>query len=150
MTTFSERTTNAKNSMKKFFKKLAIILLVLGVATMLFLYYATLSKGVKSGVIIEVSERGALFKTLEGQMDVMSFGAVKSPNNLSQTFMFSVKKSDDQVFRSLEEVSLTGERVRLRYEEKYVKLFWRGETKYFITDVERADSPEVPDRKGGF
>lgn len=90
------------------------------------------------------------FKTLEGQMDVMSFGAVKSPNNLSQTFMFSVKKSDDQVFRSLEEVSLTGERVRLRYEEKYVKLFWRGETKYFITDVERADSPEVPDRKGGF
>lgn len=150
MTTFSERTTNAKNSMKKFFKKLAIILLVLGVATMLFLYYATLSKGVKSGVIIEVSERGALFKTLEGQMDVMSFGAVKSPNNLSQTFMFSVKKSDDQVFRRLEEVSLTGERVRLRYEEKYVKLFWRGETKYFITDVERADSPEVPDRKGGF
>lgn len=150
MTTFSERTTNAKNSMKKFFKKLAIILLVLGVATMLFLYYATLSKGVKSGVIIEVSERGALFKTLEGQMDVMSFGAVKSPNNLSQTFMFSVKKSDDQVFKNLEEVSLTGERVRLRYEEKYVKLFWRGETKYFITDVERADSPEVPDRKGGF
>lgn len=62
MTTFSERTTNAKNSMKKFFKKLAIILLVLGVATMLFLYYATLSKGVKSGVIIEVSERGALFQ----------------------------------------------------------------------------------------
>ena len=136
--------------MKRFFKKLAVLLLILGIGLMFFFYYATLSKGVKSGVIIEVSERGAVFKTYEGQMDVMSFGAVKSPNNLSQTFLFSVEKSDKEVFSLLEEVSLTGERVRLRYEEKYVKLFWRGETKYFITDVERSDSPDVPERKSGF
>lgn len=150
MTTLSEKTTNATNSVKRFFKKLAVLLLIIGIGVMFFFYYATLSKGVKSGVIIEVSERGAIFKTYEGQMDVMSFGAVKSSNNLSQTFLFSVEKSNDDVFRELEEVSLSGERVRLRYEEKYVKLFWRGETKYFVTDVERSDLPDVPERRGGF
>lgn len=150
MTTFSEKTTNAKNSMKSFFKKLVVLLVIIGIGLMFFFYYATLSKGVKSGVIIEVSERGALFKTYEGQMDVMSFGAVKSANSLSQTFLFSVEKNDKEVFSKLEEVSLSGERVRLRYEEKYVALPWRGETKYFITDVERSELPEVPDRRSGF
>lgn len=150
MTTFSEKTTSAKNSVKRFFKKLAILLLIIGIGLMFFFYYATLSKGVKSGVIIEVSERGAVFKTFEGQMDVMSFGAVKSPNSLSQTFLFSVEKNNKEVFGKLEEVSLSGERVRLRYEEMYVTLPWRGETKYFITGVERSDSPEVPDRRSGF
>ncbi len=150
MSTISEQTTKAKNSMKRFFKKLLILLLIVGIGLMFFFYYATLSKGVKSGVIIEVSERGAIFKTYEGQMDVMSFGAVKSNNNLSQTFLFSVEKNNTDVFKKLEEVSLSGERIRLRYEEKYVTLPWRGETKYFVIAVEQSTNPSVPERSGGF
>lgn len=150
MSTFSEKTTNAKNGVKRFFKRLLVLLLVIGIGLMFFFYYATYSTGVRAGVVLKISEKGALFKTAEGQLDLMSFGAVKDRNKLSQTFSFSVEKDNVEVFQKLEDVSLTGERVRLRYVEKYVVLPWRGDTKYFVTEVERADNPTTPNRTGDF
>ena len=150
MSTFSEKTTRAKSSVKRFFKRLLILLLIVGIGLMFFFYYATISKGVKAGVVIEISERGAVFKTYEGQLDVMSFGAVKSQNRLSQTFEFSVEKNNDAIFKQLEDASLTGDYVGLRYEKKYVVLPWRGETKYFVVGVEKAAQPKTPNRSSGF
>ena len=143
MSTFSEQSTRAKSGVKKFFTRLLVLLIIVGVGLMFFFYYATISKGVKAGVVIEISERGAVFKTYEGQLDVMSFGAVKSQNTLSQTFEFSVEKNNDEVFKKLEEASLTGDYVGLRYEKKYVALPWRGETKYFVVGVEKAPTPNT-------
>jgi|SRR5690554_5432355 len=150
MSSFSEKTTRAKSGVKRFFKRLLVLLIIVGIGLMFFFYYATISKGVKAGVVIEISERGAIFKTYEGQLDVMSFGAVKSQNTLSQTFMFSVEKNNTEIFQKLEEASLTREYVGLRYEKKYVVLPWRGETKYFIVGVEKAPKPNTPDRSSGF
>ena len=150
MSTLSEKTTRAKSGVMRFFKKLLVLLIIVGIGLMFFFYYATISKGVKAGVVIEISERGAIFKTYEGQLDVMSFGAVKSQNSLSQTFQFSVEKNNEAIFRQLEEASLTGNYVGLRYEKKYVALPWRGETKYFIVGVEKAAVPNTPDRSSGF
>lgn len=150
MSTFSEKTTRAKSSAKRFFKRLLVLLIIVGIGLMFFFYYATISKGVKAGVVIEISERGAVFKTFEGQLDIMSFGAVKSKNALSQTFEFSVEKNNQEIFQKLEEASLTGDYVGLRYEKKYVALPWRGETKYFIVGVEKAPKPNRPDRSSGF
>lgn len=150
MSTFSEKTANVKNSAKRFFKRLLIIIIILFIGLMFFFYYGTYSTGVRAGVVMNVSEKGAIFKTREGQLDLMSFGATKSPNSLSQTFEFSVYKNDDAVYKKLQEVSLTGERVQLDYEEKYVVLPWRGETKLFITGVKQAPTPNIPKREGDF
>lgn len=138
---FKTGTTNFKNGMKSFVKWVLFIALVVSIAVMVFLYYGTYSTGVRAGVILKVSEKGALFKTYEGQMDLMSFGAVKDRNQLSQTFEFSVYKDDFRTIQVLEDVALNGERVNLRYEEKYVALPWRGDTKYFAIGVERISNP---------
>jgi hypothetical protein len=37
----------------------------------------------------------------------------------------------------LMEASLSGERVSLKYTERMMTFFWRGDTKYFVTEVER-------------
>lgn len=137
MSTFSEKTTAAKSSAKKFFRRLLIIIVVLFIAVMLFFYYGVYSSGVRAGVVLKVSNKGAIFKTYEGQLDILNFGAVKSDNQFSQTFEFSIEKDREDMIRQLEELALSGERVRVRYEEKYVVLPWRGETKYFITDIVR-------------
>ncbi|MFT5596890.1 MAG: hypothetical protein ACI8QH_001689, partial [Flammeovirgaceae bacterium] len=76
----------------------------------------------------------------------LSFGAVKSSNQLSQTFEFSIEKDQMNLIKELEEVALSGERIRLRYDEKYVVLPWRGDTKYFVTEVERSENPNVPNK----
>jgi hypothetical protein len=50
-----------------------------------------------------------------------------------------VDGSKADVLEKLEAVSLTGENVKLHYEEKFVQFSWRGDTKYFITRVEKSD-----------
>lgn len=141
MSSFSDKASSARRSANKFFRRLLIIIVIVFIGVMFFLYYGTYSSGVRAGVVLKVSERGMIFKTHEGQLDILSFGAVKSDNQLSQTFEFSVEKSRDDLIEQIEDVALSGERVRLRYEEKYAVLPWRGETKYFVTDVERMESP---------
>jgi hypothetical protein len=49
-------------------------------------------------------------------------------------FEFSVEDKEDQVKKDLME--LQGKHVKLHYFERYKKLFWLGDTKYFITKVE--------------
>ena len=120
-------------------------LLLIGIGTILFYYYASYSEGVRAGTVIKLSKKGVVFKTWEGQLSLNSFGAVKSENQLSEVFEFSVEKGQDSLYKSLEEVSLSGERINLYYVERYGILPWRGSTKYFVERIER--SGEVPDRK---
>lgn len=151
MSSFSEKTTSATSSVKKFFKRLLILLVIIAIGVMLFLYYGVYSTGVRAGIVLKVSNKGAIFKTYEGQLDIMNFGAVKSDNQLSQTFEFSIDKNKEELIKNLEEVALSGERVRLRYEEKYAVLPWRGDTKYFVTEMERSPDQSSPvERSSGF
>jgi hypothetical protein len=150
MSTFSEKTTAFKGKAKRFMFKLLGVIVIIGIAVLLFIYYANYSTGVRAGIVLKVSKRGAIFKTYEGQLDLMSFGAVKSQNQLSQTFEFSVYKSDSEVIRELERVALSGERVNLQYEEKYLTLPWRGSTQYFVTGIEVSEGSQPSTTKKGF
>lgn len=134
--------SSGKSRAKKFFRRLIAIVVLLFIGVMLFIYYANISEGTRSGVIVKISRRGAIFKTYEGQMDLGSFGAVKDANQLSQTFNFSVEKGKDELIKELEQVSLSGERVQIRYKEKYAVLPWRAETTYFVYDIVRSKNPK--------
>ncbi len=147
MTNISESTAKAKTGFKRFMRNLLILVVILFIGVMFFLYYATYSTGQRAGIVLEISKRGAVFKTYEGKIDVLNFGSVKSDNQLSQTFEFSVPKNREDLINKLEEVSLTGERVQLRFEQKYAALPWRGETKYFVTSVKRMEDENLPEPK---
>ncbi|MCR9154287.1 MAG: 6-phosphogluconate dehydrogenase [Croceimicrobium sp.] len=114
------------------------VVLVLGAAWTTFLYYGTYSEGVRAGTVIKLSRKGVVFKTWEGQLNIQSFGAVNSSNSLSETFSFSIESDQEKIINDLQEVSLSGERVNLHYIERYRALPWRGNTRYFITKIERS------------
>jgi hypothetical protein len=126
----------AKRKVRNFFRWFFAIVLLIVIGLGVFVIYVPYSEGVRAGKMFKISKRGVVFKTYEGQLDLETFGAAMDPRNpLSQAFMFSVR--DEQVVKQLEEVSLSGERVNLRYEEKFIKLFFLGETEYFVVGVER-------------
>jgi hypothetical protein len=94
-----------------------------------FLYLGSFSTGDRAGVVIKVSKRGFLFKTWEGEMNLNDQG------NTIEKFEFSVESDKTKVIEQLKDAALTGERIRISYVEKYYTFSWRGDTKYFITEV---------------
>jgi hypothetical protein len=124
-----------KRKFRRFVRWVVILTFLAGIGVFSFLYWGTFSTGVRAGIVIKVSEKGFLFKTYEGQLNSETFGANKTGSPIIEVFDFSV--SDKDVYEELTKVSLSGERVNLHYTERYTRFFWRGDTKYFVTRVER-------------
>jgi hypothetical protein len=123
-----------------FFRILKLIFgvsLVVGIAVFSFYYWGVYDEGLRAGTVLRISKKGMLFKTYEGQLNIQTFGALKNVNPIMESFDFSVESDDEQVIRDLEAVALSGERVNLHYIKRYATFPWRGDTKYFITHVER-------------
>jgi len=122
-------------TVKKFLKRTLVFVIIIGAIVFSFLYWGVYSRGVRSGIILKVSERGVAFKTVEGDMNMQILAAGPNQNITTQIWSFSVEKSDKDVIEQLKKASLTGERVELNYVQRYSKFFWRGDTEYFITEV---------------
>ena len=121
----------------KMLRRLLAIFLLAGIAVLAFYYFGTYSEGVRSGVVVKISRKGYLFKTYEGQLNLMTFGAVRSQNMISESFEFSVSSSHTDLINELEQASLSGERVSLHYVERFAAFPWRGDTKYFVDKLTR-------------
>jgi len=126
----------------KIVKRILLIALVLGIATLAFLYYGVYERGVMAGKVLRITEKGMAFKTYEGKLNLESFGALKGASPVAETFDFSVESDQTAVIKQLEEVSLSGERVNLHFVKRYALFPWRGDTKYFIESVERETQPK--------
>jgi uncharacterized protein YxeA len=96
-----------------------------------FLYYASFSDGTRSGELIKFSHKGMLMKTYEGELSQGISGA--------QIFAFSVMDSDTKVIEDLK--NFQGGYVKVNYVERYRTFPWWGDTKYFITEVKKENSP---------
>jgi hypothetical protein len=117
--------------MKKFLVIVIGIVALSGVVYFTFLYNATYSEGVRTGELIKFSNKGMVFKTYEGELSQGISGA--------QIFSFSVLDSQEQVITDLK--ALEGHYVKLTYIERYRTFPWWGDSKYFITEVKKEDSP---------
>src|SRR5690606_15184778 len=114
-----------------------ILILVLGAGLFSFYYWGVYDEGVRAGTVLRSSTMGILFKTYEGQLNLETFGALRGASPIAEAFDFSVEPDNSEVIQNLQEVALTGERVNLHYKKRYLIFPWRGDTKYFITRVER-------------
>jgi hypothetical protein len=123
---------------KKIIKRILIFGLIIGLAVCAFFYWATYESGVMAGKVLRISEKGMIFKTHEGKLNLETFGALKGTSPIAESFDFSVESKETEVLKKLEEVALSGERVNLYFVKRYMTFPWRGDTKYFITKVERA------------
>ncbi|MCB0487296.1 MAG: hypothetical protein KDC99_02405 [Cyclobacteriaceae bacterium] len=121
----------------KIVKRILLIALILGLAVLSFAYWGEYESGVMAGKVLRVTEKGILFKTHEGKISLDSFGALKGVSPVAETFDFSIESDQTEVLKNLQEVSLSGERVNLYFVKRYMRFPWRGDTKYFVTKVER-------------
>lgn len=118
------------------FRKFMIFLFVLGIlagTTWVLLgsvfYY---SKGFREGYVYKFSSKGVVFKTWEGILKTgfINFNNTSTPNE-EWTFSAVDKEAIDALNKSGERVYL-----KLHYKQHFTKLFWRGDTKYFVYKVE--------------
>lgn len=123
--------------MSKGLKIMLIVLAVILIAVFSFYYWGVYERGVMAGKVIRVAEKGVVFKTWEGKLSLETFGALKDVNPIAETFDFSVERDDAAVIGDLKAVSLTGERVNLHSLKRYTIFPWRGDTRYYVTKVER-------------
>ncbi|SKC72048.1 hypothetical protein [Ohtaekwangia koreensis] len=134
METFGEKV---KRTTKKVTRIILIVLLIAGVITFSFLYWGTYEDGVLAGKVLRISQKGVMFKTYEGKINLETFGALKGTSPIAESFDFSVEKGDKDLVKELQTVALSGERVNLYFVKRYARFPWRGDTKYFATRVER-------------
>jgi hypothetical protein len=127
-----------KRTAKKVMKITIISVLLVGIAILSYMYWGVYERGVMAGKVLRISEKGVMFKTYEGKINLETFGALKGTSPIAESFDFSVEGSQKELIKELEVVALSGERVNLNYIKRYVRFPWRGDTKYFVTKIERA------------
>ena len=116
---------------RKFILYLILAIAVSITAYFSFVYYASYSEGVRSGQLIKFSHKGVIFKTWEGEISQGISG--------SQIFSFSVLDKDEKLIADLK--NLEGQYVKLTYKERYRTFSWWGDSKYFVTEVQKDKSP---------
>ena len=117
--------------MKKVLFKILAAILIIAIAWFAFIYFVPYSEGTRSGELIKISNRGVIFKTWEGDISQGISGA--------QIFSFSVLDKNKKVIENLKEFQ--GNYVKVSYIERYDSFFFWGDTKYFITEVQKENSP---------
>jgi len=96
-----------------------------------FIYFVPYSEGTRAGELIKFNRKGVLSKTWEGQISQGISGA--------QIFDFSVMDGEEEVIQKLKDYQ--GNYVKLTYVERYATFIFWGDTKYFVTDVTKENSP---------
>ena len=122
--------------MKKTLFGILGVIILLFIAWFAFIYFVPYSEGTRSGELIKFSKKGVIAKTWEGEISQGISGA--------QIFQFSVLDNNQEAIKALQKNE--GNYVKLKYEERYATFFFWGDTKYFITQVEEAQSPHFRDR----
>lgn len=122
---------------KKILKRIIIAAVILGLAIFAFLYWGVYERGVMAGKVLRVTEKGVIFKTHEGKLNLETFGALKGVSPIAESFDFSVEGDQEKVLKELEQVALSGERVNLKFVKRYATFPWRGDTRYFVEGIER-------------
>jgi hypothetical protein len=133
--TFGEQVAHTTRRVIKF---IVITIVLVAIVFLSVAYWGVYDEGTTAGTVLRISKRGMIFKTYEGQLNVQTFGAIKGATSpITEAFDFSVSAANEEVISDLQEVALSGERVNLHYVARYAAFPWRGDTKYFITRVER-------------
>ena len=122
---------------KKIVRLILFVAIVLGLIVFAFLYWGVYERGVMAGKVLRVTQKGVIFKTYEGKLNLETFGALKGTSPIAESFDFSVESDQEAVIKELEQVALSGERVNLKFVRRFAVFPWRGDTKYFVEGVER-------------
>jgi len=122
--------------MKKVLLSVLLVVALLAAGVVWFATVANYSDGYRVGKVIKLSNKGYLFKTWEGTLD---FGYLQTdPEGGVATRIWDFSVADAAARKDIDTAIAGDYKVKLFYREKYVRLFWRGDTRHFVYKVERA------------
>ncbi len=75
---------------KKIVKRIIITAIVIGAIVLSFLYWGVYETGIMAGKVLRVTQKGMIFKTYEGKLNLETFGALKGASPIAESCDFSV------------------------------------------------------------
>ncbi len=117
---------------KRIFISLVTIIIVF--IAYIFICGLTYSSGTRTGVVIKVSQKGYVFKTYEGALNLGGFSQGEGTIMVRNIWNFSIPRNDTAIYNAI--TRSEGKQMRLHYKEVIHHFFWQSETPYFITKAE--------------
>lgn len=99
------------------------------------------SEGDRVGQVVKISRKGLIWKTWEVTMGVTQSGSYIDSWNFS---VDEEAPNRDELVDSLHKAYSSGAKVKVHYIQKLGVLPWRGETDYFIQNLEFFNTPYYP------
>ena len=115
--------------LRKFIIYTVLAITVSSIAYFAFIYYVPYSEGYRSGELIKFSHKGVVFKTWEGELS----------QGLSGNKIFAFSTLDKALVEKLK--SYQGQYVKITYIERYRTFAFWGDTRYFVTEIQKEKSP---------
>jgi hypothetical protein len=128
-------TVKKEHPIARFFKKVLMFFILLFVVVTVGAYFYfnyTYSEGSRAGMLVKFSEKGYIFKTYEGDLNLGGINPLPGNTIANNIWKFSVK--DDSIGDLLK--SKEGQMLRLHYKEKVKNFPWQGDTKFFVDGVD--------------
>lgn len=134
MSEFQQVLKDGADTVKGKFKRLMLILLGVGVvlvAGYIWVCGFTYSEGTRAGDLIKISNKGVVFKTYEGQLNL---GGFQSDDAGITGNVWDFSTTSDDVYEQLQ--NMEGKKVKIHYRQRYKPMPWQGKTDYFVYKVE--------------
>lgn len=100
-----------------------------------FARFATYSDGNRTGKVSKISRKGVIWKTWEGALNEGSHEGGASADR----WEFSVYPGAKDIVDKIQEAQDKNQTVNLHYKEKFFRISFWGDTKYFVDDVTVVD-----------
>lgn len=130
---FALSMKNILQAIKKFAIRFGLVLLLALALTIVFGYFVNYSNGERAGKIVKLSHKGIIIKTWECQMNMQALSMEGTPTQWEFSIPHARKK---EMLAKIREAMQEDAQVIIYYEEKLLRLFWEGDTKYWITKIE--------------
>lgn len=121
------------------FVVLPIVAFILGMGPWLGGLNIEYSSGFRAGQVTKFSQRGYIFKTWEGELNIGGFSSNADGSYTPNVFRFSVR--DTATINDVNKALESGKRVKLTYRQVWVRNAYAADTDYYVTRVEEADGP---------
>ena len=133
-----ENTSNTSTPPKKskWPKRLFIFTISVILIFVAYVYICGMSysSGTRTGIVIKTSQKGYLFKTYEGELNLGGVSEGDGTIMPNRIWTFSIQKSDTATYHRI--TNTQGKHVRLHYDEVIKNFFWQSETPYVVNKVE--------------
>jgi hypothetical protein len=123
--------SGAVKKTKRVLKWILTLLIIFLVTFVYWKYFYTYSEGYRAGLLQKFSNKGAIFKTYEGEMILSSVSSTSNVAIASEKFFFSVPNK----VLAIQFDTLQGRNVIVHYKEKNGPVFWRGDSNYLVDSI---------------